>query len=87
MYQPDIFELYMRSEQTRQTRQFFPQGENSTSSIIKVQSQNPINTQIYQPNQMQIEIPLPFYLQMKLQKTNLQVFHKNQMQQIHFNCQ
>ena len=51
-YQPDLFESYTRNEQTRQTRQ------NSASYNNNFQLQNPIRTQIYQPTQMQIEIPL-----------------------------
>ena len=57
IYQPDVFEPYKRSEQTRQSRQ------TSVSYNHNFQSQNPISTQKYQPNQMQNEIKLPYYLQ------------------------
>ena len=37
-----------------------------------MQSQNPINTQSYQPNPKEKEIPLPYYLQQhKITKTQL----------------
>ena len=52
-YQPDLFEPYTRKEQTRRTRQ------NPTSYKKNFQSQNLVNTQKYQPSQMQNEIPLP----------------------------
>ena len=61
VYQPDIFEPYTKSEQTRQSRQLFPPRQISASFNKNFQSQNPMNTQNYQPNQMQNEIPLPYY--------------------------
>ena len=59
IYQPDIFEPYTQSEQTRQSRQPFPLRQNSISYNKNFQSQNPMNTQNYQPNQLQNENPLP----------------------------
>ena len=55
--QPDIFEPYTREQHMRQPRpNYEPQNNN-------FYSQNPANTDYYQPTQMQNEIPLPFYLQ------------------------
>ena len=68
-YQADLFEPYTGNEQTRQTK------HNTTSYNSKFQSQNPINTQNYQPTQMQNEIPLPNCLQQhELAKTQLENF-------------
>ena len=39
-----------------------------------MQSQNPINTQSYQPNIKQSEKPLPYYLQHEITKTELKKF-------------
>ena len=36
---------------------------NHASQINNFYSQNPVNTDYYQPTQMQNEIPLPYYLQ------------------------
>ena len=55
--QPDIFEPYTREQHMRQPRSNHePQNNN-------FYSQNPANTDYYQPTQMQNEIPLPYYLQ------------------------
>ena len=51
--QPDIFEPYTQNEQIRQPR------NNPTSYNNNFQQQNPINTKLYQPTQMHIEISLP----------------------------
>ena len=48
-------------------------------------SQNPISTDSYQTTLMQKEIPLPYYLQQhEITTNNLQIFHKSQMPQNHF---
>ena len=67
MYQQVSFEPYDNSEQTRQPRQH----DNN------VQSQNPIKTQGYLPNQLEKEIPLPYYQQQhEIRKTQLKNFTK-----------
>ena len=54
--QPDIFEPSTREQHMRQLRSNYePQNNN-------FDSQNPANTDYYQPTQMQNEIPLPYYL-------------------------
>ena len=55
-YQPDIFELYTRSKQTRQSRQPFPPKQISASYNNDFQPQFPMTTQNYQINQKQNEI-------------------------------
>ena len=55
--QPDIFEPYTREQNMRQPR------PNHASQNNNFYSQNPANTDYYQPTQMQNEIPLPYYLQ------------------------
>ena len=57
--QPDIFEPYTREQHMRQPRSNYePQNNN-------FYSQNPANTDYYQPTQRQNEIPLPYYLQQR----------------------
>ena len=56
MDQPDISEPCTREENIRQPRPIL------TAQNKIFQSQNPASTQSYQPTQMQIEIPLPYYL-------------------------
>ena len=57
VHQPDIFEPYTREQHMRQPRpNYEPQNNN-------FYSQNPANTDYYQPTQMQNEIPLPYFLQ------------------------
>ena len=56
IHQADIFEPYTQ-EEIRQPR------TNPTSQNNNFQSQNPVNTQSYQPTQIHNEIPLPKYLQ------------------------
>ena len=76
IYQLDFFEPYKRNEPTRQTSQ------NPASYNNNFQSQKPINTQSYQPPQMQNEIPLPYYLQKhEITKTHFTNFLKYQMPQ------
>ena len=55
--QPDIFEPYTREQHMLQTRPNYEPQNNNFSS------QNPANTDYYQPTQMKNEIPLPYYLQ------------------------
>ena len=55
--QPDIFDPYTREQHMRQPR------PNHASQNNKFYSQNPVNTDYYQPTQMQNKIPLPYYLQ------------------------
>ena len=70
-YQSDLFELYTRNEQ-RQTRH-----HPTSNKINNFQPQNQVNTQNYQPTQMQNEILLPYYLQQhQITKTQLTNFSK-----------
>ena len=48
---------------------------NHASPNINFDSQNPVNTDYYQPTQMQNEIPLPYYLQQhEITKNQLTIF-------------
>ena len=58
--EPEIFELYVNSEQTRQTQQQFSLRHILAQACYNVQSQNHTNTQSYQSNPMKNEIPLPY---------------------------
>ena len=62
-YQQNIIEPFLNSEQTQQTQQHLCQRQSLAKSNIIMQSQNHINTHGYQPNPMQKEVPLPYYLQ------------------------
>ena len=77
--QPDSYEIYTREQHMRQPRpNYEPQNNN-------FYSQNPANTDYYQPPQMQNEIPLPYYLQQhEITKNQLKIFHKCQMPQNHY---
>ena len=57
VYQPDIFEPYTREQHMRQPR------SNQEPQNNNFYSQNPANTDYYQPTQMQNEIPLSYYSQ------------------------
>ena len=55
--QPNTFEPYAREQHMRHSRSNYePQNNN-------FYSQNPFNTDYYQPTQLQNKIPLPYYLQ------------------------
>ena len=58
---------------------------NHASHYNNFYSQNPENTDYYQPTQMQNEIPLPYYLQQH-EKTKNQptIFHNCQTPQNHY---
>ena len=71
-YQPDLFKPYTRNEQSRQTRHIL------TSYTNKFQSQNPVNTESYQPTYMQNEIPLTYYLHQP-EKTKTQLTNFSQI--------
>ena len=67
--QPDIFEQYTREQHMRQPRLNYELRNNN------FYSQNPANTDYYQPTQMQNEIPLPYYLQQhEITKNQLTTF-------------
>ena len=57
VHQPDIFEPFIQAQHTRQPR------PNHASRNNNFYSQNPVNTDNYQPTQMQNELPLSYYLQ------------------------
>ena len=76
IYQLNVFEPYMNSEQTRPTRQYVPQQKNLAQSYNYMQSQNHIKTQDYQLKSMQIVNALPFYLQQhEISKSNIRILY------------
>ena len=55
----------------------FPQIQDLVLTVLinhNFQEQNPVNTNSYQPTQMQNEIPLPYYLQHEVTKSQLTKF-------------
>ena len=65
----------MISEQKPQTQLTFPQRQKMVPANVDKQSQNPMYAQNYQPDQMQNEILLPYYLQQReIIETQLTIF-------------
>ena len=58
-----IFSNYIHETNKHDKQDITQQKYNIKHSYNNFQSQNAVNTQNYQPTQMQNEIPLPYYLQ------------------------
>ena len=74
-FQPDTFEIFINTQQTRQMQQQSFQRQNSAPPNSNTQSQNYTNTHSYQIEFMRNETSLPYHLQLhEIKKNQLTIF-------------
>ena len=59
IFQTDVLEPYLYSQETKETLQYFPQKQCQAELSNIIQTQNHKNTQCYQPESMRNGTPLP----------------------------